>query len=104
MSTASSDFVFLIEHSVFLGSEPLTIAGPEPIRRLDPLRKLYFEQIDFSVYQGDQLIGRYSRIGVGRIAAVDACGLWLGDYRSQGQARSAIYNRSQRLLNAERVR
>jgi len=54
---------------------------------------IVFEPIDGFVYQGGQLLGRYSRIGVRRIATFDAHGLWLGDYSASKKARHAICKR-----------
>jgi hypothetical protein len=55
---------------------------------------ILFEPIDCSVYLGRQLLGRYCRIGVGRISAFDSRGgLWLGDYRNSKKARHAICHR-----------
>ncbi|HEX2363900.1 MAG TPA: hypothetical protein VHJ00_02580 [Bradyrhizobium sp.] len=54
---------------------------------------ILFEPLDCFVYHGRQLLGRYSRIGVGCIATFDSCGLWLGDYRRSKQARHAICRR-----------
>ncbi len=85
-------------------SEPLLTSGPPPIQRLDPLLGICFEQIDRWVYMDGQLIGRYSRVGVGCISAFDACGMWIGDYKKQSKARAAIAKRWERLLNTVNCR
>jgi hypothetical protein len=64
--------------------------GPAAI---DRDRGILFDHLDCAVYRGRQLLGRYSRIGVRRIAAFDTSGLWLGDYRKPRLARIAICNR-----------
>lgn len=60
---------------------------------IDPELGIPFEPLDCAVYRGRQLLGRYSRIGVGRIATFDASGRWLGDYRRSKDARHAICDR-----------
>jgi hypothetical protein len=63
------------------------------------VHQVEFEPLEHSVYHYHQLLGRYTRIGVGCVAAFDASGIWLGDYSRPGEARSAILRRSQRRIS-----